>query len=164
MHTKLSTCTHILFIRTKWTRYSALLTPRSSIDPHLQCSVVIKFHNITWTDHTPYTIHTIQTQHALLMDSMHSFCMHTSKTDHICHAQYSNLSTLYIAATHNITQSSCTSTCTPSTTHHTLPQPSAHNYSKPHKAYLCKWQQKGTRCRDGVKVLWCHSHLVRLVF
>ena len=22
----------------------------------------------------------------------------------------------------------------------------------------------GTRCRDGVKVLWCHSHLVRLVF
>ena len=26
--------------------------------------------------------------------------------------------------------------------------------------------QNGTRCRDGVKVLWCHSHLyiVRLVF
>ena len=22
----------------------------------------------------------------------------------------------------------------------------------------------GTRCRDGVKVLWCHSHLVWLVF
>ena len=29
---------------------------------------------------------------------------------------------------------------------------------------LCKWWQNGTRCRDGVKVLWCHSHLVRLVF
>ena len=24
--------------------------------------------------------------------------------------------------------------------------------------------QNGTKCRDGVKVLWCHSHLVRLVF
>ena len=22
----------------------------------------------------------------------------------------------------------------------------------------------GTRCKDGVKVLWCHSHLVWLVF
>ena len=33
----------------------------------------------------------------------------SDKTDHICHAQYSN----YIAATHNITHSPCTSTCTP---------------------------------------------------
>ena len=24
--------------------------------------------------------------------------------------------------------------------------------------------QNGTRCRDGVNVLWCHSHLVQLVF
>jgi len=23
--------------------------------------------------------------------------------------------------------------------------------------------QNGTRCRDGVKVMWCHSHLVWLV-
>ena len=30
--------------------------------------------------------------------------------------------------------------------------------------YLCKRWQNGTRCRDGVKVLWCHSHLVGLVF
>ena len=28
---------------------------------------------------------------------------------------------------------------------------------------VCSWQN-GTRCRDGVKVLWCHSHLVWLVF
>ena len=27
---------------------------------------------------------------------------------------------------------------------------------------MCSWQN-GTRCRDGVKVLWCHSHLVWLV-
>ena len=24
--------------------------------------------------------------------------------------------------------------------------------------------QNGTRCRDGVNVLWCRSHLVRLLF
>ena len=24
--------------------------------------------------------------------------------------------------------------------------------------------ENGTRCRDGVNVLWCRSHLVRLVF
>ena len=36
-----------LFIYTKWTRYSALLTPQYSIDPHLPCSAAIKFHNIT---------------------------------------------------------------------------------------------------------------------
>ena len=27
-----------------------------------------------------------------------------------------------------------------------------------------KTWQNGTRCRDGVKVLWCRSHLVWLVF
>ena len=30
--------------------------------------------------------------------------------------------------------------------------------------HICEWWQNGTRCRDGVKVLWCHSHLVWLVF
>ena len=54
---------------------------------------------------------------------------------------------------------------TPSTTHHTA----FHNPPLPttnkHKAsYLCKWWQNGTRCRDGGKVLWCHSHLLWLVF
>ena len=28
---------------------------------------------------------------------------------------------------------------------------------------VCSWQNR-TRCRDGVKVLWCHSHIVWLVF
>ena len=51
--------------------------------------------------------------------------LHAVKTDHIYHAQYSN----YIAATHNITHSPCTSK---RTTH--LP-----HYKKKHKAYLCKW-------------------------
>ena len=35
------------FIRTKWTRYSALLTPQPSIDPYLLCSAAVIFHNIT---------------------------------------------------------------------------------------------------------------------
>jgi len=43
---------------------------------------------------------------------------------------------------------------TPTTTHPT---------TNKHKAYLYKWWPNGTRCRDGVKVLWCHSHLVWLV-
>ena len=72
------------------------------------------------------------------------------------------LSSNYIAATHNITHSLCTSTCT---IHPALPTP------LPSTTLLCtqlrntkhSWQN-GTRCRDGVKVLWCRSHLVRLVF
>ena len=79
--------------------------------------------------------------------------LHAVKTDHICHAQYSN----YIAATHNITHSPCTSK---HTTHPPLPT----TLQKKQKAYLCKWWQNGTRCRDGVKVLWCRSHLLWLVF
>ena len=48
----------------------------------------------------------------------------------------------------------------PTTTHPTA----FHNPSlqtNKYKAYQCKWQQNGTRCRDGVKVL---PHLVWLVF
>ena len=102
--------------------------------------------------------HTTQTQHC----SCTAQFLHTVKTDHICHAQYSN----YIVAIHNITHSPCTSKCT---THPPLPTP------LPSTTILCtqltnakhicvaKWWQNGTRCRDGVKVL-CHSHLVWLVF
>ena len=53
---------------------------------------------------------------------------------------------------------------TPTTTHPTaFHNPFLYTTNK-HKASLCKWQQIGTRCRDGVKVLWCHSHLGWLVF
>ena len=99
------------------------------------------------SQHTLKLQHTTQTQHC----SSTAQFLHALKTDHICHAQYSN----YIAATHNITHS-------PSkrTTHPPLPM---HPITKKHKSYLCKRWQNGTRCRDGVKVLWCHSHLVWLV-
>ena len=98
-------------------------------DPHLPCPTTIKFHSIT---------HTIQTQHCTEhgrydlsltvcrncgmhehAHAFHSFCIQ-SKTDHICHAQYSN----YNAATHNTTP--CTLKCTIHTHHyppHCLPQP-----------------------------------------
>ena len=77
-----------LFIHTKWTRCSALLTPQNSINPYLPCSAAIKFHNIN--SNIPYrlyaiTYHTYHTDPTLLMDSF----LHTGKTGHICHAQYS---------------------------------------------------------------------------
>ena len=42
---------------------------------------------------------------------------------------------------------------TPTTTHHTTKKTKTNGT-------MAKW----TKCRDGVKVLWCHSHLVWLVF
>ena len=71
-------------------------------DPYLPCSAAITF--------LQHNQHTTQTQHC----SSTAQFLHAVKTDHICHAQYSN----YIAATHNITHSPCTSKCT---THPPLP-------------------------------------------
>ena len=83
-----------------------------------------KFHSIT--PYRPSIAHTVHMQF-----------LHTVKTDHICHAQYSN----YIAATYNITHSPCTSKCTthPTTTTHptAFHNPSLHTTNK-HKAYLCQ--------------------------
>ena len=92
---------------------------------------------------------------------MHSTVLHIGKKDpsamlriatiHCSHQQHNSLS-MHINMHY-----------TPSTTHHTaFHNPPQHTTNK-HKAYLCKWQQNGTRCRDGVKVLWCHSHLYSLV-
>ena len=108
--------------------------------------------------------HTTRTQHC----SCTAEFLHKVKTDRIYHAQYSN----YIAATHSLsvhikmhyTPTTHTYHYPPTTTHPiAFHNPSLHTTNK-HKAYLCKWQQNGTRCRDGVKVLWCHSYLVWLVF
>ena len=110
-----------------------LLTPVFHIkdNPYLPCSAA-KFHNI------PYRC------------SCTPQFLHTGKTDHICHADYTN----YIAATHNMTHSPSTSTCT---THPALPTPMPSTTllctQLTNTKYLCKWQQNGTRCRDRVKVL-----------
>ena len=127
------------------------LTPQSSIDPYLPCSAAVKFHNITYTPcNIPYRPSTPKS-------------LHTGKTDHMCHAQYSN----YIVHCHpqyNSLTMHINLHYTPSNTHHTaFHNPPLHTTNK-HKAYWSKWWQNGTRCRDGVKVLWCHSHLVQLVF
>ena len=75
------------------------------------------------------------------------------------------LSSNYIAATHNVTHFPCTSTYT---THPAIHPPPP---QLPSTILLCTQltntkhsQQNGTRCRDGVNVLWCRSYLVRLVF
>ena len=74
------------------------LTPQSSIDPYLPCSAAVKFHNITYTPcNIPYR------------PSTPKFC--TQARQAIC-AMLSIATTLFIAATHNITHSPCTSTCT----------------------------------------------------
>ena len=82
-----------------------------------------------------------------LSTALHSFCIQDWP--------YTMLSINCVAATHNITYSPCTSACT---THSwALPKPVSST------TFLCtqtNTSQKGTRCRDGVKVLWCCSHLV----
>ena len=104
--------------------------------------------NIPYRPYTIRTIHTIQTQHCSWTPQF----WHTGKTGRICHAQYSKYIVLYIAATHNISHSPCTST----STHHTAFHNPLHTTNK-HTKHICVSSQNGTRCRDGVKVLWCHS-------
>jgi len=53
-----------------------------------------------------------------------------------------------------VTHSPCISTCT---THPALPIP------LPQPLYAHTTNTSGTKCKNGVKVLWCHSHLVWLV-
>ena len=119
----------------------------------------ISHHNLNSNiPYRPYTVHTIQTQHCSWTPKF----LHTAKTDHICHVHYSKYTVHCNRPQHN-----------PLPMHikmhsqhyppHCLPQPSSQNQEK-RKAYLCKRRQTGTRCRDSVKVLWCHSHLVWLVF
>ena len=70
------------------------------------------------------------------------------------------LSSNYIAATHNTTHSmhiNVHNTTIPSSVPSTTPLCTQLTNIKH------SWQN-GTRCRDGVNVLWCRSHLVWLVF
>ena len=82
---------------------------------------------------------------------MHS-TISTFKTGHICHAQYSN----HIAATYSIKSlpMHINKHYTPNTMH-----PTACTSNK-HKAQLTN----GTRCRDGVKLLWCKIVVVSFPF
>ena len=118
-----------LFMCIEWTQLCSLHSLTLKRRP---ISPMFSGNKISTTDH--------KTQHCSCTPQF----LHTVKTDHICHAQYTN----YIAATRNITYSPCTSKCT---THSPLPShnPSLHTTNN-HKAYLCKWRQNDTRCKDGV--------------
>ena len=107
--------------------------------------------------------HTIQTQHCSCTPQF----LHTSKTDHICHAQYSNYIVHCSHPQHNSLPLHTTCTThpalptqhyTPITTHHNAfcNPPPLHTTNK-HKAYLCRWRQIGTRCRNGVTTSACRD-------
>ena len=126
---------------------------QSSIDPYLPCSAAIKFHNIIYTptyhtDHN-YTIHTHTYQHC----SWSPQFLHTGKTDHICHAQYSKYIVYCSHPQHkphpmhiNI--------------HHTAFHNPLHTTNK-HTKHICV--SSGKMAQDVGMVLWCHSHLVCFV-
>ena len=95
-------------------------------------------------------------QHTIQTKLIHS-TVFTIKTDYTCHAHYSS----YLEAIHNVTHSPCTSTCTPNPT--LLIPHCLHNYCTQLANIKHSWQNS-TRCGDGMKLLWCHSHLVWLVF
>ena len=116
-------------------------------NPYQPHSAEKKFHNIK------LKLPTYSPDPALLTVS--AYCiqfLHTTVSIYQPCSVYSN----YIASTHNITHSPCTSTCT---THPTILS------QLPSTTLLCtQLTNSGTRCRDGVNVLQCRSHLVWLVF
>ena len=115
--------------------------------PHKRQSISATFISNKISQHNLNSEHTIQTRHC-------SQFLHTRQS---IPAMFSS------NYTHNITHSPCTSMCT---THPAIP-----GSTLPSTTLLCtqltntkhSWQN-GTRCRNGVNVLWCRSHLVRLVF
>ena len=75
-------------------------------------------------------------------------------TCHVCHSQY-QLSCSH--PQHNSLSMQVNMHYTPSATHPTaFHNPPMHATNTRHN-----WQNS-TRCKDGVKVLWCHSHLIWL--
>jgi len=83
----------------------------------------ISQHNLNFNkSYRPYTIHTIQTQHWSWIPHF----LHTGKTDHICHAQYSK----YIVHCSHPQHNPLPMHINMHSQHyppHCLPQPSAHN-------------------------------------
>ena len=90
----------------------------------------ISQHNLnSYIPYRPYTYHTYHTDPASTAHGLHSFCIQAKQT---ISAMLSTARTLYIAATHNITHSPCTSTCT----HHTAFHSPLHTTNK-HTKHIC---------------------------
>ena len=125
------------------------------------------------THHCSQFLHTRQTIPAMLSSN---YIAATHNTTHSMHIDMHNTLHVHQHAQHT----PCTSTCTTHSMHinmhntlhaHQHAQHTAIPSPLPSSTFLCtqltntkhSWQN-GTRCRDGVNVLWCRSHLVRLVF
>ena len=107
---------------------------------YLPCSAAMQFHNITYSNVT-----TIQIQHCSCIPQF----LYTGKTDPICHAQCSN----YIAASHNTTHSSCTSTFTAQPPLPTrLPSTTLLCTCLTYPKHICVSGSKITQTREGAKV------------
>ena len=111
---------------------------------YLPRSAPIQFHDITWHYNMPYRL--------ITACALRPQLVHTNRPYLLCSVAIA----LYSNPQHNLLSMHAHSTCT---THPAPPNP------QPSIVFLCtNTRQDGTRYRDGVKVLWCRSHLVWLVF
>ena len=125
-------------------------------DPYLPCPAAIKSQSITNSNipHRPS-----------IAQALHSFCIQSRQTISAMPSTATTLQQPTLSVHIKMRY-------TPTTTHPPLPTPlpfttllcTQLTNTKRIFVYLCKWWQNGTRCREGVKVLWCHSHLVWLLF
>ena len=119
--------------------------------PHKRQSISVTFiSNKIWQ-------HNLNSQHTIRPITAHSFCIQDRL--YTCHAQY-------VATTLQSPTTQHTPCMHPTCTTHTAipsPLPSTTLLRTQLTNTKHSWQN-GTRCRDGVNVLWCCSHLVRLVF
>ena len=147
-------------------------------NPYLPCSSAIKFHSITPTYHTDPSLNPRLSIPDFFSKAARqnperrawvrgytdpALLMHCTVSAYSQNRPYLPCSVQYLHCSnpqHNSLSMHIKMHYTPTTTDPTaFNNPPLHTTDK-HKAYLYKWRQNGTRCRDGVKVLWCHSHLV----
>ena len=88
-----------LFIRTKWMKYSALLTLQSSIDPYLPCSAAIKFHDIR-NSNIPYRPSTAHALHRFCIQAKQIISVMLSIATTFSHPQHNSLPSTSTCTTH----------------------------------------------------------------
>ena len=127
--------------------HAALLTPQSYTHKRRPISAMSSSNKILQHNLNSHILH-----RPSIAKALHIFCMQSRQTI----SAMLSIATIHCSnPQHNLLSMHIKTHYTSTTTHPT---------TKKHKAYLCKQWQNGTSCRDGVKVLWCHSNLVWLVF